>query len=122
MSAAQLIESAMAGVEIVTCPRCQGERFIGVVTLRITCPTCRGAGVTTTNRREVRPMGSGANVKTYTATQEDRDAVVKALRAYGEGHVVRNLAVMLNYGLVRVVFPATIVDDGEPRAEVLPDA
>lgn len=51
--AARLIEDAMARVHIVTCPQCHGAKTIGSITLRIACPTCRGAGLTTaTDERE----------------------------------------------------------------------
>lgn len=43
----------MRGVRIVVCGHCNGLGQIGLETLRIICPTCRGCGETTTNELEV---------------------------------------------------------------------
>lgn len=43
----------MLGVRIIPCTRCRSTGVIGLETFRITCPTCRGCGETTTNELEV---------------------------------------------------------------------
>lgn len=48
LTAINLIESAMRGVRIVTCPECFGI----CETLEGPCDACDGAGQTTTNRLE----------------------------------------------------------------------
>lgn len=49
----ELLDAAMSRVEIVPCPRCDGECTVGLVSLRTTCPQCAGAGIST----------NGANLK-----------------------------------------------------------
>jgi DnaJ-class molecular chaperone len=48
----ELVERAMCGVEIVTCPQCGGAGRVGPPTLPAPCPTCQGCGKTTTNEQE----------------------------------------------------------------------
>lgn len=47
MDVRELIEAAMADVQVVVCPRCLGLGGIGLSTLRTTCPDCQGRGETT---------------------------------------------------------------------------
>lgn len=43
----KLIKRAMGDVEVIRCPRCNGEGEIGLPSLRGPCPECGGRGKTT---------------------------------------------------------------------------
>lgn len=59
LAAALAIECAMLGIRIVVCRRCKGLGEIGLETLKVTCPVCRGCGETTVNENEVEVHDDG---------------------------------------------------------------
>lgn len=119
----QLIDEAMSGVTVVVCKPCQGTGRVGLPTLSISCPTCRGRGMTTTTEREVSPMAATGppKIRTHIVTEAERNVVFDALKAYSDrgGHVGRSMGALIGYGMVRVVFPA--VEMGEAGGDDAPD-